>query len=143
MHVTNGILAVSLTIGALVLTVPSPARAKNPSGETVTQVEAKYTCMVEKKYFDDPQEPVVIDEHTYYVCCKMCAAQLLEDPASRKDVDPVSGKEVNKATAVVGVSAAGKVYFFENAENLKQFRAPLESVDPEPFRTPRACHPRR
>jgi len=143
MRVSNGILAVSVALGALVLTVPKPAGAKNASGETVTAVEANHVCMIEKKYFEDPQEPVTIDDRTYYVCCRMCATPLLEDPANRKDIDPMSGREVEKSSAIVGVSAAGRVYFFENAENLKQFRVPVESVDPEPFHAARACHPRR
>jgi YHS domain-containing protein len=119
------ILAVSLTLGALVLTVPSPVRAKNPAGETVKEVDAKFVCMVDKKQFDEPQNPVMIESRTYYVVCRRCAAELIEDPASRMDVDPVSGKEVDKATATVGVDKAGNAYFFENAENLKQFHAPF------------------
>jgi YHS domain-containing protein len=33
----------------------------------------------------------------------------------------VSGKEVDKSTAVIGAAPDGKVYYFENAEDLKAF----------------------
>jgi YHS domain-containing protein len=43
-------------------------------------------------------------------------------------VDPVSGKKVDKATAVVGVEKAGNVYFFESVENLERFRVPAKGA---------------
>jgi YHS domain-containing protein len=33
----------------------------------------------------------------------------------------VSGKRVDKSTAVIGAAPDGKVYYFENAEDLKAF----------------------
>ncbi len=138
MRFSPGILVVSLALGASFLTFPGPVSAKNPTGDAVREMDAKFVCMVEKKHLDEPQKPVSIEDRTYYVCSEACAARLMEDPASRMDIDPVSGKEVDKATATIGVDRAGNVYFFENAENLKQFRAPLESAG-----TSRASHPRR
>lgn len=138
MRLSNGILAVSLALGGLVLALPSPATAKNPSGDAVKEVDAKFVCMAEKKQAEEPQKPVIIEGRTYYACSDVCAAKLIEDPASRMDVDPVSGKEVDKATATAGVDKAGNVYFFENVENLKQFRVPVEFSS-----TARASHPRR
>jgi YHS domain-containing protein len=138
MRSSNGIFAVSLVLGALALVLRSPADAKNTTGDAVKEVEAKFVCMVEKKRADEPQKPVMIEGRAYYACSETCAARLLEDPASRMDVDPVSGKEVDKATATVGLDKAGNVYFFENSENLKQFRAPVEFSG-----TSRASHPRR
>jgi YHS domain-containing protein len=138
MRFPHEFLAVSLALGTLVLTLQSPAAAKNPSGDAVKQVDAKLVCMVEKKLADEPQKPVMIEGRAYYACSDTCAAKLIEDPASRMDVDPVSGKDVDKATATVGVDKAGNVYFFENVENLKQFRAPVEFSG-----TSRASHPRR
>lgn len=141
MRFSNGIAAIC-TIGALALTLPNPAGAKYPVGDTVKKVDAKSVCMVEKKRFHEPQLPVTVDGRTYYVCCKMHEAELRENPASRMDVDPISGNPVDKATATVGVDKAGNVYFFENAKNLKLFHVPVEP-GAEPYSTTRACHPRR
>jgi YHS domain-containing protein len=103
----------------------------------VRQVDAQFVCMIDKRHFDEPQKPVLVGDRTYYVCCEVHATQLIQAPPSRMDIDPVSGKEVDKATAAVGADRVGNVYFFENAENLKQFRVPPESG------TSRASHPRR
>ncbi|OGE23582.1 MAG: hypothetical protein A3J42_09435 [Candidatus Dadabacteria bacterium RIFCSPHIGHO2_12_FULL_53_21] len=85
------------------------------------QVESKYVCMVTNQLYDKEQIPVAVDGKTYYGCCQMCEAKLKEDPSSRMATDPVSGKEVDKSTAVIGASPDGKVYYFENAEDLKAF----------------------
>jgi YHS domain-containing protein len=37
-------------------------------------------------------------------------------------IDPVSKKKVDKATAIIGVDADENAYYFESAENLKQFK---------------------
>lgn len=132
-----GIVAVSLTFGAAILC------AKSLAGAPVKQVAPKFVCMADKKTFDEPQKLVVIDNRTYYACSESSEAQLLHDPASRRDVDPLSGKEVDKATATVGVDQAGHVYFFENNKNLKQFRVPSEAAAAHPLYTTRPAHPRR
>jgi YHS domain-containing protein len=52
----------------------------------------------------------------------MCKEKLRSNAKSRVAIDPVSGKEVDKATAVIGASPDGKVFYFENLDNLKQFK---------------------
>jgi len=88
---------------------------------TLKRVDAKYVCFVTKHTFDKEQIPVAVDGKTYYGCCDMCKAKLKQDAAQRCDVDPVSGKQVDKATAVIGASNKGEVFFFENEENLKKY----------------------
>lgn len=57
----------------------------------------------------------------------MCKDKLGGDPASRVAVDPVSGKEVDKAKSVIGVDAGGSAYYFESSENLKRYKAGAKS----------------
>ncbi len=90
----------------------------------VQRIDPRYTCFITKHRFDKPQLPVSVDGKTYYGCCDMCKAKLTKDPATRFDIDPVSGKKVDKATAVVGADAGGKIYFFENEQDLESFRPP-------------------
>jgi YHS domain-containing protein len=124
----------SLLIFALVLTAALTiytvqARAQNQGSETtqantstdLKQVESKYVCMVTNQLYDKEQIPVAVDGKMYYGCCQMCEAKLKEDPTSRMATDPVSGKEVDKSTAVIGAAPDGKVYYFENAEDLKAY----------------------
>lgn len=89
---------------------------------TLKRVDAKYVCFVTKHTFDKEQIPVAVDGKTYYGCCDMCKAKLKEDAAQRCDIDPVSGKQVDKATAVIGANSKGEVFFFENEENLKKYK---------------------
>ena len=88
---------------------------------TLKRVDAKYVCFVTKHSFDKEQIPVEVDGKTYYGCCDMCKAKLKEDAGQRCDVDPVSGKQVDKATAVIAADSKGNVFFFENDANLKKY----------------------
>ena len=111
-------VATAAALTVLILTVTVSAA----TGERVKPIDAKFACFINKQKFDKPQMPVVVDGKTYYGCCQSCAQTLTSDPKSRMDTDPVSGKRVDKATAVVGADKAGTVYFFENMKNLKKFR---------------------
>ena len=64
-----------------------------------------------------------VDGKRYYGCCAMCKERLARDPRARTAVDPVSGKEVDKATALIAKRADGSVLYFENEANLKKYRA--------------------
>lgn len=108
----------------LVVAISSLSPLVAATGEKVKQVDSKYVCMITKKHFQTKQMQVNVEGRSYYACCDTCKTKLLEDPSSREDVDPVSGKKVDKATAVVGVDKAGNVYFFENVQNLERFRVP-------------------
>ena len=111
-----------LTFAALSLTGPVLAAQGKGDGEKLKQVSPQTVCMINKKHFDKAQTPITVEGRTYYACCDMCKTQLKEDPKSRMDKDPLSGKDVDKATAAIGVDKEGNVYFFENLDNLKKFR---------------------
>ena len=94
----------------------------------LTQIDPRYVCMINNQSFNKEQIPVKVDGKTYYGCCQMCEAKLKSDPASRIAIDPVSGKEVDKATAVIGTSPDGTVYYFESEKNLKAYNGDSTSV---------------
>jgi len=124
MALLNRLVGLPIALAVLSLTIPLSAAPKVGEGERVKQVAAANVCFINKQHFDKPQTPVVVEGKTYYGCCPSCTQTLTEDPKSRMDIDPVSGKEVDKATAIIGADKAGKVYFFENVQNLKKFRVP-------------------
>ena len=119
----GSILIFSLVLIAALTLYMGEASAQNQGtiSPELKQVESKYVCMVTNQLYDKEQIPVAVDGKTYYGCCQMCEAKLKEDPSSRMATDPVSGKEVDKSTAVIGAAPDGKVYYFENAEDLKAF----------------------
>ena len=79
--------------------------------------------MINDQHFNKEQIAVEVEGRTYYGCCEMCKAKLRDDSGSRTAKDPVSGKKVDKAKAVIGADAEGKVFYFENSDNLKRFKA--------------------
>lgn len=125
----NLAIALLLLSPAACSTPPQPAPAAPPyqpfAQMFVTRVEPKKVCMINEKVFVDDQIPVMVGEKTYYGCCAMCKTALAEDATKRTAVDPVSGKMVDKADAVIGTDVQGRVYYFQSEANLRAFRPPV------------------
>lgn len=96
-----------------------------PKGK-LTKVEAKTVCMVNEMAMKKDQIPVEVDGKTYYGCCEMCKKTLAEKAEQRVAVDPVSGRKVDKATAVIAAQEDGRVFYFENEESLAKYNAKAE-----------------
>src|SRR4030095_12571146 len=91
------------------LTVVRPA-----SADPLKRVPAKRVCMVNNTLFDKDQIPVAVEGKTYFGCCEMCKGRLAQDASIRAAHDPVSGKSVDKAKAVLGATPDGKILYFES-----------------------------
>ena len=85
------------------------------------RVETKKVCMVNNQVFEKDQIPVTVEGKTYYGCCEMCKERLTKDAAARTAVDPVTGKPVDKATAVIAAMPDGKVLYFESQETYEKY----------------------
>lgn len=120
-------LPARLTMAALcafVLLVAGLASAAY-AGETspvLKRVEAKKVCMVNNQAFAKDQIPVQVDGKTYYGCCEMCKERLSKDADARTGVDPVTGKKVDKATAVIVAQTDDSVLYFESEETLAKYQ---------------------
>lgn len=90
--------------------------------EELRKVETSYVCMINNMAMGKTQIPVKVEEQTYFGCCEMCAATLKKDRKARFAVDPVSGKEVDKAKAVIGAKPNGEVYYFESEKTFHVFQ---------------------
>ena len=84
--------------------------------------DISHVCMVNNEVMGKPQIPVKVRSQTYYGCCKMCVGTLTNSRKARFAIDPVSGKEVDKATAVIGANANGEVLYFENEKTFQAFQ---------------------
>jgi hypothetical protein len=82
-------------------------------------------CMVRDHFMGRPQLPVVVGSSTYYGCCAGCVNRLVADARARAAIDPVSGRSIDKALAVVGVNPRGGLVYFESAENFRAYAALL------------------
>lgn len=105
----------------VLLTTSVRAQKVSSASDEVKQVENKYVCMVNDRYFEHVQIPVPVGDRTYYGCCRGCVETLKNDPDSRAATDPVSGAQVDKATAVAGALPDGTVRYFESEANLNAF----------------------
>lgn len=88
---------------------------------SLKRVETKKVCMINNQVFEKDQIPVEVEGRTYYGCCEMCKERLAKDAAARTATDPVTGKTVDKATAVIAAQADGSVLYFESEETLAKY----------------------
>ena len=96
-----------------------------PSGK-LSRVETKMVCMINEHAMGKDQIPVEVEGRTYYGCCEMCKKALAENADKRSAIDPVSGKKIDKATAVIAAQEDGRVFYFENDANLAKYNQQFE-----------------
>jgi YHS domain-containing protein len=123
--VLAGALGVSATQAPAARPAAGAATAtKATSSAAVEKVtDPSLVCMVNDMDMGKAQIPVVVEGQTYYGCCAMCKERLTKDAAVRTAIDPVSGKKVDKAKAVIGKRPDGSVVYFESEKNLRQYAA--------------------
>lgn len=120
------VLFLSLILAVPTTTLFAEGDTAKAAAAGLKKVESKFVCMINNQEMDREQIPVEVDGKTYFGCCAMCKERLAKDADSRKAVDPVSGKEVDKAKAVIGADARGDVFYFENEKNLEAYNAKLK-----------------
>lgn len=91
------------------------------SSAALQPVERRFVCMVNDAVFEREQIPVEVGGKTYYGCCEGCKARLKEDDAIRHAVDPLTGEEVDKATAIAAARPDGSVLYFASEESLERY----------------------
>jgi YHS domain-containing protein len=94
-----------------------------PSAAVEKVADRSLVCMVNDMDMGKAQIPVVVEGQTYYGCCAMCKERLAKNAAVRSAIDPVSGKSVDKAKAVIGKRPDGSVLYFESEKNLREYAA--------------------
>jgi YHS domain-containing protein len=113
-------LALLATVLLLVTTAAFAEGEVQPSGK-LTRVETKMVCMINEHAMGKEQIPVEVEGRTYYGCCDMCKKALSTDATKRVATDPVTRKQVDKATAVIASQQDGRVFYFENEANLAKY----------------------
>jgi YHS domain-containing protein len=117
-------IAFSLAL-SLLLAITAFAQDVKPAGK-LTKVETKKVCMINEHAMGKDQVPVEVDGKTYYGCCDMCKKALAENADKRAAIDPVTGKKVDKALAVIAAQEDGRVFYFESDETLAKYNASVK-----------------
>ncbi|MGB4101314.1 MAG: hypothetical protein WBK91_05360 [Alphaproteobacteria bacterium] len=110
-----------MTVAMLFFAFPCVAQGEGKASTALTPVKPEYVCMMNNTAFDKLQIAVDVDGKTYYGCCPMCKERLAQDASMRTTTDPVSGKKVDKASAVIGKAVDGRVFYFENEAHLRSY----------------------
>ena len=128
MTTRNWTPSILLAVGALALGVSAAAAAPPSRAATAAPVQVvadpSKVCMMNDRVMGHPQIPVVVEGKTYYGCCAMCKERLAQDAAARTATDPVTGRSVDKAGAVIAQRPDGSVLYFESKATLRRYRAP-------------------
>lgn len=100
----------------LSLLVPWPAWADDSNPEFRPRV-----CMIEDRVKAQAGLPVEIGGKIYSGCCPDCGGALKKEPErSTRAIDPVTGNEVDKATAFL-FEYEGDAYYFESESSRAEF----------------------
>lgn len=106
---------------ALLLVVMA-CSTSSTSRDVVELTDRSTVCMVNDRDMGQPQLPVTAEGRTYYGCCAGCVTRLKSDPTVRTGSDPVTGRAVDKASAMVGRLPDGRVLYFESVSSLVRYR---------------------
>src|SRR5262245_1055880 len=109
-------------LGAALVLVLAVLVAGSAFAAPLKRVETKKVCMINNQVFEKDQIPVQVEGRTYYGCCEMCKERLAKDKAAREATDPVSGKTVDKAKAVIGALPDGSVFYFESEATFAKYK---------------------
>lgn len=117
------ILAGACFLGVVVLTMVflQTHESEKRSGAALAAANPSEVCMVQDRVLGKPQIPVEYDGKTYYGCCSNCVARVKNDRTVRYSVDPVSGREVDKAAAVIMEGPGGTALYFESEQTARKY----------------------
>ncbi len=107
---------------ALANELHAPA-VKQAAKQGITQIDPNMVCMINNTVMGKPQIPVAFEGKTYYGCCEGCASKLKKSAQARTAKDPVTGKDVDKASAYITKAPDGSALYFESADTAKRFHA--------------------
>ncbi len=118
-------MAASLGAGAILIALLVAAIAKsqvNAQGASGARVsDRKLVCMLQDSLQTREGLEHTYNGKKYYLCCGGCLAGFEQNPARYSHaVDPVSGKQVDKADAPI-YGYKGRAYFFSSQNTLQTF----------------------
>ena len=89
----------------------------------VRQLANNQVCMVNNRFMEKDQIPVLTGNKMYYGCCEGCVAALRKDELYHYAEDPTTGQLVDKSLAVIILKPGSSedVLYFSSIETAKKF----------------------
>ena len=86
-------------------------------------VDAKYVCMVNDQFMGGKEQiSIEAEGKTYYGCCDNCIDKIKNNVKNvRYAKDPLTGEQVDKASAFIVKEADDDLLYFASEENYKQY----------------------
>jgi len=109
-----------IVLGIMALLAYSEAEARRTEAKAKL-VDPRVVCMVNDAVMGKAQIPVRFEDRTYYGCCEGCVERLKSDRTARYAADPVTGKEVDKAKAVILEGPSGEALYFESLDTAGRY----------------------
>ena len=119
-----GVYPITASIASTVETV-TPA-VEQLAGVEIKAQKHKDVCMVTNNVGLMKIIPVKVEGKTYYGCCQGCVGKLKNNRSYRYTIDPVTGREIDKAKAFIVADKAKKALYFESKETAERFFASLK-----------------
>lgn len=118
-HIAAGLGAGVILIALVVVIPKSHVNAQAASAARVT--DRKLVCMLQDSLQTREGLEHIYNGKKYYLCCGGCLAGFEQNPARYSHaVDPVNGKQVDKADAAI-YGYKGRAYFFSSQNTLQTF----------------------
>ncbi len=116
---TKAALLTGLFVAMMILT---RGHAHSEQTPTIMPVKSSEVCMVTDRVMGRPQIPVEVDGKVYYGCCQGCKRRLKNDVNLRFATDPLTGRRVDKAKAVIIEGTRGEALYFESIDTAMRYR---------------------
>jgi len=121
--ITIAILMTSCDTNNETSTESAPESETSAKEIQLQPVEAKYVCMVNDQFMGGKEQILIEAEgKKYYGCCDNCIDKIKNNVNNvRSAKDPLTGEQVDKASAFIVKEADDDLLYFASEANYKQF----------------------
>lgn len=126
-HIMNKLICYKILVGILGICLVAVGSSGNAFAQDGNVENRENVCVMQDSVLASPGIPVVHEGRTYYGCCPMCNQSIKAEPEKYTiSRDPVTGKNVDKAFALM-YSHKGRVYYFESESSRLEFAKGLSA----------------
>lgn len=117
------IVAVIIISGSYILIGNILLKMSDGPDVSNVKLQTELVCMVNDTYMGIKQFPVPMGDKMYYGCCEQCVDKIKNNRQFRYAKDPLTGEEVDKASAFIVMKSEidHSVYYFKSNDSYLKF----------------------